>query len=390
MRIALIIERMDVWRGGRETSTAQLAAHLAGRGHEVTVVCQQGSLRQEAVAVRALGRRGVLRASQAGAFVSAAAEATRTGFDVVHAMLPVPGADVYQPRGGTIPGQAAAARRRWGLLWPVRAAAEPLDLKRRRLGRLERQVAADPAAVCLCVSAMVRREFRRHYGREDGVRVAFNGVDVPDPDGPQRADWRQQIRFRLGVGRHDPVFLTVATNFGLKGVTETIRAFARWVHSPRGVRGARLIVVGRELVEAYRRLAGLHDVGRWVDFVPRTDDVFRWYAAADACVLLSWYDPCSRVILEATRWGIPSITTSYNGAAEVLGEGAGIVVRSPRQVRRVAEAMAELADPQARAARAAACRQVADGLTMARHVDEVLKAYEGARRRGGGRSMDCP
>jgi len=43
MKIALIIERMEPSRGGRETSTAQIAQRLAELGHSVTVLCQQGS-----------------------------------------------------------------------------------------------------------------------------------------------------------------------------------------------------------------------------------------------------------------------------------------------------------------------------------------------------------
>ena len=38
MKIALVIERMDPQRGGREVSTAQVAVALSRRGHEVTVL----------------------------------------------------------------------------------------------------------------------------------------------------------------------------------------------------------------------------------------------------------------------------------------------------------------------------------------------------------------
>ena len=110
-------------------------------------------------------------------------------------------------------------------------------------------------------------------------------------------------------------------------------------------------------------------------FVGPTDEIHQWYAAADACVLLSWYDPCSRVVLEATRWGIPSITTVYNGASEILADGAGIIVGSPKDRRAVAAAMEELADPHRRAMRARACLDVAERLSMDRHVEELLKIY---------------
>jgi len=387
VRIALVIETMDTSRGGRETSTAQIASALVRRGHQVAILCRRGSWRGEGVEVVALGRRGLTRAGRLRNFVADVQRAIQDGrYDVVHAMLPVPGADVYQPRGGTVPAQLEASlRRRWLLgRWAVKL-TEPLNRRRRAMADLERRVAADPRILCLAVSRMVAEELSRHYGRTDNVRVIFNAVDAPDPECPDRADWRQRLRFQLGVSQGDPVFLTVATNFGLKGVAEAIEAFASWYHSGNQRRNARLVVVGREEPEGYRRHAGLRDVGGQVVFVPPTPDVFPWYAAADACILLSWYDPCSRVVLEATRWGIPSITTAYNGAAEVLADGAGIIVESPRDRRAIVAAFEELTDPQRREARAEACRRVADRLSMDRHVEELLEAYEEVGRGGAAR-----
>ena len=376
MKIALIIERMDTARGGRETSTAQIAAELGARGHDVTILCQRGSWRHKGVTVTPLGTRGVLRGQRISAFIADAGQAaTEGGFDIVHAMLPMPGADVYQPRGGTIPGVIAAHRRRWGWLAPVRKLAEPLNVCRATLGRMEAKLVEDPDVLCLAVSEMVAGEFREYYGRDENVRVVYNGVNVPDPDGETRADDRQRVRFKLGLQRDDVTFITLATNFELKGVQEAIAAFARWFHSQGGRRSGRLLVVGREQPEGYQRIAGMREIGSQVVFIPRTDNPFEFYAAADACVLLSWYDPCSRVVLEAVRWGIPAITTIFNGAAEILSEGGGIVVDSPKNARAVADAMDGLADPKQRARRSEACRAVADRLSVAQHVDGLLEAY---------------
>ncbi|MFW6132634.1 MAG: glycosyltransferase family 4 protein [Planctomycetota bacterium] len=397
MRIALVIERMDPSRGGRERSTMQIARHLAARGHDVDVLCQGDAAAADPapdaggrVVCRPLGRRGLTYARRLAAFVGDVGDAVRGVYDVVHATLPVPVADIYEPRGGTVPARMAASLRRRCL--PARTVARAtagLNSRRRAMSRLEAQVVGDARIACLAVSRMVAREFAEHYGRSENVHVVYNAVDAPSPDDPRRDDWRQEQRFRLGMDRDEVLFLTVATNFALKGVDRTIEAFARWAHAARGRRG-RLVIVGREHAEPYARHASLRDVGGRVTFVERTDEVFRWYAAADVCVLLSWYDPCSRVVLEATRWGIPSITTAYNGAAEVLTEGAaspradpsscdgaaGIVVDSPRDVRAAAEAMAELSEPDERARYARAGLSAAPTLSMQRYIDELLGIYE--------------
>jgi len=382
MKIALVIERMDPSCGGREISTAQVAGGLARRGHDVTILCQSAKWSAEGVRVDALGRRGLLRVARRRNFVAdvqrrIAAEA----FDIVHAMLPVPGANVYQPRGGTVPGQIAGSARPWGRLGALRRAGECLNRPRCWSAQLERQVVADPNVTCLAVSRMVAEELAEAYGRVHRVRVVFNAVDPPDATEEQRANWRQRRRFDLGIGPDDPLFLIVARNFRLKGVAESIAAFAKWFHSSPDQANPRLVIVGRDLVEGYQRMASLRDVGRFVVFAPPTPDVHEWYAAADANVLLTRYDPCSRVVLEATCWLLPSITTVHNGAAEALADGAGIVVSSAKDIRAIVAALDELTDPRRRAPRVEACRRKAGFLAMDRHVDELLDAYNEAAAR---------
>lgn len=376
---------MDVSRGGRETSTAQIAAELARQGADVTILCQAGSLGGSPVQLMELGARGRSRWKRMRNFIAAVADCARTGrFDVLHTMLPVPHAGIYQPRGGTVPAQLAASlRRRQGASRLAAAITHPFNFCRRGLGRLEKRIATDPRTTCLCVSQMVAREFQGYYGRRDGVSVVYNAVDMPDADDPRRSQWRSELRARLNVAQDDPVFLSIATNFALKGVAQTIAAFALW-RSTNGrrcdrqlIERSRLVVVGgRRYADRYHRLAQEHGLGQHVVFVPPTRDVLPWYAAADACILLSWYDPCSRVVLEATRWGIPSITTLFNGASEILCNGAGLVVDSPDSTAAVAAAMDQLAQPAVRNRFSQSCLKAAPMLSIDRHVQQLLEAYK--------------
>ncbi|MGC9454126.1 MAG: glycosyltransferase family 4 protein [Phycisphaerae bacterium] len=386
MRIALIIERMNISRGGRETSTSQIASELAHRSHDVTVVCGEGHWSNPGVRLLEVGDVGrPMRVQRLRSFVEGVRRAMdEQEFDVTHAMLPIPGADVYQPRGGTVPAQRDASFRRRGRLGRLfRKAVEPLNLHRRHMGELEQAVVSDSSVRCLAVSEMVAEEFRHYYGRSDGVRTVYNAVEVPDPTDRRRDKWRAAVRQKLNVNESAVVFVTIATNPELKGVGEAISAFAKWFRSEKQGPDARLVVVGRENPELFVSWAERCNVSGRVMFVPPTDNVFPWYAGADACILLSWYDPCSRVVLEATRWGIPSITTVYNGAAEVLSAGGGVVVASPRDIDGVVHAMAELADSESRRRHADACRRVAGELSITRHVDELLEVY--AECASGGR-----
>lgn len=377
MRVALAIEHLDPTMGGRERSTAQLAETLNREGMDVTVLCQSAAWECEGVDVRVLGRRGVGDMAHLLGFVDAVTELHRIeAWDVLHTMFPLPGADVYQPRGGTIPAQAASARRRRN---PVSAAlgdiGRAMNIRRQILARLERKVARNPRCFCVGGSEMVCKEFETHYGRTDRVVLVFNAADVPDLSESDVHRQRVEVREGLGIGKQEVVFLTVAKNFELKGVPQAIEAFSRWWRSHRQAPKGRLLVVGRKPQRRHRKLARRWGVDKWVHFIEPTIEIFRWYSAADAVVLLSWYDACSRVVLEAVRWGRPCITTIYNGAAEILAGGAGIVVASPDEMSDVVAAMGEMSDEEHRARCAKACGEVADFLGFQRHVRELLGVY---------------
>ena len=384
MRIALVIEQMDPLAGGREVSTSQIAAGLARRGHDVTVLCRRAAWSCPDVTVRAVPACGLTRTGRFRRFAAGVREVIRGGgFDAVHAVTPVAGATCYQPRGGTYPGSAAARLRCGGVGAFRQRVFGPLNFHRTALAEMERRLVADPAVTCLAVSEMVAREFRVYYGRSENLRVVYNGVDVPAVPPSQRQAWRAERRAEIRASEGDVVFLSIAKNFALKGVDETMCHFLRWCdRRGKTAERARLVVVGKAMMQVPHRSARVRETIDRIRMVGWTPDVFSWYSAADACVLLSWYDACSRVVLEATRWGLPSITTSANGAAEVLAGGAGIVVDSPRDEAGILGAMDAMADPARREECSRACLLAAPRLSMDRHVEELLEVYA-SRGRGG-------
>jgi UDP-glucose:(heptosyl)LPS alpha-1,3-glucosyltransferase len=380
LRIALIIEDMNPSRGGRETSTAQITEALVAAGHDLTILCQTGSWDCDGVEIRPLGRRGVSREQRFANFVRDAQKAFLTdAFDIVHAVLPVPGVDVYQPRGGCFPAQFAGSRRRKPPLGrTLSAIGLQFNAFRKQLANLESRVFAESKTIVAAVSEMVAEEIRYNYYKDrsdENLRVVFNGVDVPDIDATERSQWRSSMRKTHGIEDDEVVFLTVAKNYELKGIPHAIRNFATYQQNHPDTPNARLVIVGRENPSEFRRQAKSLGVDESVLFVPPTKDIFPWYSASDVCILLSWYDACSRVILEATRWGIPSITTTYNGAAEILTNGAGIVVERPDDDRSIVAGMTELSDPQKRLARSRIAAEISDDLSMVRHAERLIVIY---------------
>ena len=369
----MFIERFDPRRGGREQSTGEIARGLVRHGCEVDVVCLSGVLAGGGVNVVRLGGSLWGRTASLRRFVSLAPKQTRAGrYDVTHAMLPLPGADVYQLRGGTAPGLREGHMRMLGPAGRiVRRVTWPCNRMRALLARLERRVVRQRATLCLPVSNMVAEEIRRFYGPDQNVRVVYNGVAVPAVPDAERQARRLEARTGWGASEEDFVLVCPAMNFRLKGVDRTIEAFSRFRRAAPNC-SAKLVVLGQAGTGAGRGVGG--PAGD-VLFCGYTPEIWSAYAGADAVVLLSWYDPCSRVVLEATGFGVPCVTTRFNGAAETLSDGAGVLVDTPADTDAVAEAFGELADPVTRAGYADACRRIAPRLDVAGHVEKLLTIY---------------
>ena len=119
---------------------------------------------------------------------------------------------------------------------------------------------------------MVAREFATHYGRSENVSVVFNGVDVPQSDsGESRQQARARIRRQLGINESEPVFLTIATNFELKGVDFAIRSLAE-LRAKTG--SGTLIAVGTDSPGRFGKLAESSGLGQAVHFVDRQAEIF--------------------------------------------------------------------------------------------------------------------
>jgi UDP-glucose:(heptosyl)LPS alpha-1,3-glucosyltransferase len=86
-----------------------------------------------------------------------------------------------------------------------------------------------------------------------------------------------------------------------------------------------------------------------VRFAGAVSDVKPYYAAADAFVLATLYDPQPNAALEAMACALPVVTTPKCGAAELLAEGESGFVRDALDVPGLAAALDALEPGRARA-----------------------------------------
>ncbi len=394
MKIALIVEWLDAWRGGAETSSMQFAHHLRDAGVEVTLFTRSRPSPAPGLEVCTISGAAATRTRQSMTFARRAARAARgRSFDIVHAISPCPGADIYQPRGGTVAEsiERNLALRTTSVSRSIKRFVNVLNLKQRYMLRSERTMMLDPAGpIVVAISDYVARQLARHYALPASrIVTIFNGVD-PDPTPPRRrAENRASVRREFGIGDDELLALTVAHNFRLKGVARWLEALALLRHRGRPVRS---LVVGRGATPVWYRRAERLGLADALTFVGPSDRVTMLRHAADVVVHPTYYDPCSRVVLEGMAAGLPCITTRWDGSAEKIADGvSGFVLDDPADVQGLADRIGRLLDPSIRAAMGAAARAASDTTGMARHAAEMVPVYERVvRERRSSRAVAAP
>lgn len=174
-----------------------------------------------------------------------------------------------------------------------------------------------------------RDDLQRLYGvHVDQIAVSPPGVDTSIFQPGNRA----LARRKAGLAADDFVIVQAGKLTAHKGVDNAMRAMGRLGSSMR----ARLLVVGADADAngaEIRRLAELAKdcgVASQVEFLgprPRSE-MPELLAAADVLVDTPWFEPLSKLPLEAMACGIPVIVSDVGGASHTVSDGVtGFLVR---------------------------------------------------------------
>jgi UDP-glucose:(heptosyl)LPS alpha-1,3-glucosyltransferase len=257
------------------------------------------------------------------------------------------------------------------------------NIRRLALFRAEKELCNDCSrTIVAAVSEYVKRQFQEHYGLGDERLVVIpNGIKPARGVNTEKAaELRRQIFVKLGIteAAMPALFLFAANNFRLKGLTNLIKALALTTEG-KTARPIYLIVAGSGSSRKYRQLAKKLGVSDKIVFLGRLRDIQNALSISDVAVLPSWYDPCSRFILEALAAAKPVITTRYNGAAELFANNRhGSVIDRCDDVEALAGAMSFYADPKntEKAADAIIQDNLAEKISIARHAKQMVELYE--------------
>jgi UDP-glucose:(heptosyl)LPS alpha-1,3-glucosyltransferase len=210
---------------------------------------------------------------------------------------------------------------------------------------MERKLFASPwLRAVLCNSKMVRDDIKARFGLPDErLPVLYNAIDS-DVYSPALVSHRAEVRARHRIGNDTPVFLLVGSGYRRKGVPAAIAALAQ-LPAP-----THLVIVGHDRrIGAYKRLAHDHGVRDRVTFAGFQSEVAPYYGAADAFVLPALYDSFPDSAMEAFAAGLPVITSTRSGAAELVTEHDAGFVCDSRDIAALASHMRSLFDADLRA-----------------------------------------
>lgn len=243
------------------------------------------------------------------------------------------------------------------------------------LARPERRLPSSATAVMAATDEVAAEVARAGFPPRVVRRVNW-GVDLARFRPPTR-DERATARRRLGLGAdHGVVCYAGRFELGQKRLDVLLDAWAR-----RPLPGWQLVLAGdgpdAPAVRAQASgLAGVRVVG-WLD------DVRLLLWAADAFVLPTEYETTGRSMVEAMACGLTGVVSATTGYRQMAPEGVAIV---PNEPAAWASGLAGLADPERRAAAAAAARRwVSAHHDLSRTMDAVEALLAGAYWRPGRR-----
>ena len=225
----------------------------------------------------------------------------------------------------------------------------------------------------IAMSNSIKHDIVKHYGvPESKISVIYDGVNLGEFDTRKRSVYCREIKEKLGISDKDFVLLFAGNPFSRKGLEFVIRALP---HIKR--QNTKLLVVGNDNIIPYMEVAKRLDVADSIIHVSFTDEIYKYFATANAFVLPTLYEPFGLVITEAMASGIPVITSASAGAAELIDDGKdGLLLSNPKNEEEIAEKINALLEGDIAEKLGKAARKKIEQYTWERTAREMLKVFQ--------------
>ncbi|MBD2691787.1 glycosyltransferase [Anabaena catenula] len=220
------------------------------------------------------------------------------------------------------------------------------------------------AKVVVAVSAKVAEELVNIGVPLGKIRVIVNGVDLqeftPGVTSRQKLGLPENVTLALFAG-------DIRTT--RKNLDTVLQALVK-------VPNLHLAVVGTTEGSPFPELAEALGITERVHFMGYRRDIAEIMRAVDLFVFPSRYEACSLVLLEALASGLPVITATATGGAELVTPEAGVILPDTDDIDALSTALFSLKDDLLRQQMSKAARTVAEQHSWATMAQTYLDLFE--------------
>lgn len=221
----------------------------------------------------------------------------------------------------------------------------------------------------IAVSKRVGEDIRTIYHCGAPMQVIHHGVNLELFSPENKSGMRAEVRKQLELDEKEFIFLYVGHL--RKGARRCIEALAQLEHGT-------LVCVSRTPSGSYRALADQLGLGKRVRLIDFSQQVERFYAAADALVMPSPYDAFGMVVTEAMASGLPVVVSREAGASELIEPGInGLLLDDVSSDSELAAHMQSLQkQPEWAEGLGRAARKTVERLSWDSVAQQTMRVYE--------------
>jgi len=175
------------------------------------------------------------------------------------------------------------------------------------------------------VSKAIRKMLRSKGIKENKIKVIHNPIEI-------NKEIKTKLKERLNIPRNKKVILYCGRLSKDKGIHSTIKAI-------KDIKDIIFIVVGkkRSYYNNLKKLVEELNIEEKVKFVGFVDnkEISKFYSIADLVVHpCFYYEPLSRMLLEAASYQIPMVASDIGGNSEIIEDGVnGFLVKNTNELK---------------------------------------------------------
>ncbi len=224
----------------------------------------------------------------------------------------------------------------------------------------------------IVMSNQIKKEIIKYHGIPEGkIRVVYSGIDSKFFKPNKK--YRKEIRQKLGLSNNEIVLVFAGNPYSRKGLNYLVKVLPL-------IKNAKLIVIGRDLgkdkITNYQILAEKLGVADRLIYAGFSKEINKFFAASDIFVFPTLYEPFGLVILEAMASGLPVVTSASAGAAELIGEKEGLLLKNPRSPKEIASKINYLIDNNLIKKFGKNARRKAENYTWKKTAREMERVFE--------------